>query len=398
MASSAKHVEYLSKLIYANAFKMIGRMEGLDAKYALRRDNFVVYNGGKEESNLTKGELDDMNKTQLQNLQIDFIKERIRKKGNSFEFRITENKKNYSLCRKDYDELIRDVLANKHKKQRRKNGGGMTVTEFLNMYEKLYLKGTYARSTKLEHKNMRRHLEEAFGERKISRIKIEDLQSFINNIPGDVVRKKVYNFANRIFEKAAALKKITHNPCAAIALPYTKPKQQKTGLLYEQQVKLIAALDNYDFDFKKYIIASIILGTRAEETAALRLSDIVDNSIIIRGTKTLAAARRFNISTKMIELLKTNVEDDEIFKCQAKAYYHKLKKLYITLGIFDKDIHSLRHTCSANLYWLGYRDKQRQQILGHRSPQTTNYIYTWLEFGMTPEKVKSLYGPLYLAP
>lgn len=381
------------KFITANANKLAGFLEGQDAQHEIARNKLKVFTGKQFSADDLKGD-ETLKSEVLNRAKREFILKHIRTKPNgTHEFRIRDGGVNYSKSGKNLEKLVNDVMRNRYKPR---GSQSETLNEFLTTYENLYWKGEYKEKTLLEHKNKLRHLREALGKKPLNKITSAQLQEFINNIDGSVIRKKIFNFTCEVFARAVALRKIKHDPTLAISLPYTQPKIKKTGLTYAQQCALVQHLEKCDLDFKKFIIASIVLGARKEETVEIKISDIDEKGYLhINGTKTINAPRSFKISEEMKNLLKRGVTGDKIFQCQANAYYKRLKRCYSKLGIIGKDMHSLRHTCSANLYWLGHTDKERQHILGHASITTTNDIYTSLEPEMSKEKVLKLYGALY---
>ena len=133
--------------------------------------------------------------------------------------------------------------------------------------------------------------------------------------------------------------------------------------------------------------------------AGFKLEDIVGQKLKIHGTKTANAERTILLSLDFINYLKNGCSknlDELYFNLQPNAYYHKLKRLYKRLNFPSSlNLHSLRHTCSANLHYLGVPDKRRQQILGHSSIVITNNIYTELEPEITSKNIKNLYMSYY---
>ena len=70
-------------------------------------------------------------------------------------------------------------------------------------------------------------------------------------------------------------------------------------------------------------------------------------------------------------------------------------KITAELNIENAPPHSLRHTFSTNLYYLGVPDKERQAQLGHASIVITNDIYTHLDPTITKNDILELYGEWY---
>ncbi len=338
----------------------------------------------------------------LEKAKIDFIKKHIRlRKDGYYEYRIRENGKDISKSDKDFNTLVNIVLGKVKKKKRKPLNKYPTLVEECWQYYNLYrAKSAKSQSTRDEYKNIiDYHIKNYFGNRTIEKVSGTELQEFINQIEGERIREKVAKFITNVFTKAVALRHIKHNPALAIEITKTEHKTKKRGLYYEEQVALLDALKNYDSDFQRFVMFSLIIGSRREETCEFRLEDINEKKqlLFIRGTKTYNAPRWVKVSKSMIEYLKSadKAEDEKYFEILPNSYYHKLQRLYTKLKISNVDTHSLRRTCSTNLYYLGVPDKQRQQILGHASIVTTNDIYTFLEHDITKEKIEKLYKSLY---
>lgn len=337
----------------------------------------------------------------LEQARIDFIKKHIRLRADGrYEYRIRENGKDISKSDKDFNTLINIVLG-KVRKTKRIIKKYPTLTEecwnYFNLYRK---KSAKSQSSQDEYKNIiDYHVKNYFQNKTIDKITGTELQEFINQIEGDTIREKVLNFIINVFTKATALKTIKHNPALALELPKGEHKTKKRALYYREQIALLAALKDYNLDFERFVIFSLVIGSRLEETCCFKMEDIdeANQLIFIHGTKTENAPRWIKISKSMIDYLKrANKPDNErYFEIQPNSYYHKLQRLYKKLKIENVDTHSLRRTCSTNLYYLGVPDKQRQQILGHASIVTTNDIYTFLEHDITKEKIENLYKSLY---
>lgn len=339
----------------------------------------------------------------LEQAQIDFIKKHIRLKPNgSYEYRVREDGKDISKSNKDLNTLINIVLG-KIKTGSRRKQQSISLLEFSKKFYNLFRAKNKSEKTKEQYDNIiDNHIKSYFDNKAINKINAEELQKFINKIKGDSIRKKVFNFVYSVFEKATALGEIKSNPAIAIELPQNDKKAKKRGLLFDEQIKLIKAVKaTNDKDFYLFVLFSLVLGSRREETCNFKLKDINEEKqlIFIHGTKTENAPRWIKISKDMIKLLKSvnKKPNEKYFALTPNGYYHKISRLYKKLKIQNVDVHSLRRTCSTNLYYLGVPDKQRQQIMGHASIVTTNDIYTFLEHDITKEKIEKLYKSLYFS-
>lgn len=335
----------------------------------------------------------------LERAKIEYIKKHIRfRKDGRYEFRVMKNGKVTSYTDKDYITVIQMALG-KVRRIKRKHDDHIFY-EYCKKFVELYRIKNKKEKTQIEYRLiLDKYIKSYFNEKMLSKIKAEELQRFINQIEGSRIRQKIYNFIKAVYTKAAAIGDVKRNVALAIELPYEVKKKRKRALLYEEQVKLLENLKDYDEDFQKFVIFSLVIGTRRGETCEFRLGDINEekNLLHIRGTKTYNAERTIKISNSMIGYLgqSNKRKDERYFEHEPDAYFNRLQRLYKKLGIEDVDVHSLRRTCATNLYYLGIPDKQRQQILGHASIVTTNDIYTFLELDVKKEDILKLYKSLY---
>ena len=230
----------------------------------------------------------------------------------------------------------------------------------------------------------------------INNIELSEIQEFINNISFERRREQVYQHMKSIFRYAYATGKINKNITEALILPKRKNIIQRSSLTIKEQSMLLEKIKGHKLE--KFIMFSLIIGTRRNETLSFTMNDIdkQKGTLHIKGTKTQNADRIIKISKAMIEYLESTAIDGE-------EKYFNFTPDYITknIKVILKDInpehcvHSLRHTCATNLFYLEIPDKKRQQILGHKSIVTTNNIYTNLEFDVTKSDVIKLYNNLY---
>lgn len=304
----------------------------------------------------------------------------------------TINKKRVYLYAKTQQELINKIKKHKIKKE--------TVTfekdiDFIDKwYKTIKLPNLSEKSKLIYHNTLNNYIKPFFEKRTIKQTKLFELQEFINNIKFERIRIQVYQHVKSIFRYALACGKIKIDIAQALVLPKRKNIITRESLTIEEQSRLL----NYirDHKLETFIIFSIVIGTRRNETLAFELSDIDEkkNLLHIKGTKTESADRIIKISNSMIEFLKEHNQTVPYFNFTEDYVTKNVKKIFKNLNM-EHCVHSLRHTCSTNLYYLGIRDKERQHILGHKSIVTTNNIYTNLEQDIKKEDVVKLYNNLY---
>ena len=227
----------------------------------------------------------------------------------------------------------------------------------------------------------------------INEVKTDDLQNIINETRN---RPRVMDYLvlmlKQVFKRAIQEDFITKDITTFIQKG-KKVENKGRSLTLEEQ-KLI--LENIsELKIGKLILFYLLTGCRKSEALNIKESDINFNKnvIEINGTKTKNSKRYVIISERLKNMIKEDfssffgITEDQL----VKGFRRLLKKL----GISGVSIHSLRHTFSTNLYYLGVNDKQRQAYLGHASIIMTNDIYTHLDPTITREDIKQLYGDLY---
>ena len=197
-----------------------------------------------------------------------------------------------------------------------------------------------------------------------------------------------------IFDYAYSNRYINNNPAIALKLPKKANKETIKPLTIEEQQTLLKNIKGHKLE--TFIYFSLIFGTRRNETLAFKIEDINEDKQLlhINGTKTENAQRDIKISKDMINYLKSNNQTNPYFNFTSDFVTKNITKLLKKLKI-NKTLHALRHTTATNLFYLGYKDKERQQYLGHANITTTNNIYTYLENDIKKEDIHKLYNNLY---
>ncbi len=238
------------------------------------------------------------------------------------------------------------------------------------------------------------YIAKAFPRVPLDKVTTEDLQSFVNQIDKERKREIIFQRIVRVFKKAYITGKIKNDVTAGLEKPErTDVKERPPLTLEEQQALLSRAKSSNVYAF---VMFSIIIGSRREETIRFNFANDVDEAkriIYINETKEKKTRRRVYTTDAFIKFLKDNLPNGR-FGFRLNYPTKKVGDLMEELGI-DNCLHGLRHTCSANLYFLGAKDKYRQMQLGHASIVTTNDIYTNIKENIAKSDLLELYGELY---
>lgn len=141
----------------------------------------------------------------------------------------------------------------------------------------------------------------------------------------------------------------------------------------------------------------LLVGCRLSE-AFNAIPDWGRNRIYLNRTKRDGTSGYVPLSPNYCAKLKANWSTMFQYK---SAYYTKqfgklLTKLKIKRQPQEKPIHRLRHTFATNIYYLGAKDaKIRASLMGHRSTQITDDIYTDFDPEIKKQDIINIYGNLY---
>ena len=323
-----------------------------------------------------------------------------KRKDSRWEYSRLQNGLLYYAIANTYRELVEKipliVPRKKNEVKKIKTSGKLTVIAYFEYFYDSYIQNKdLTESTKQEWRTMIDHyIKPNFSRIELEKLTTEQIQKFINNIKKETTRGKIYQKVKKVLLKAFVTGKLKRDITAGLEKPKQKYKQVRSPMtLEEQQLFLAEAKKSKIYAFCMF---SLIVGSRREETLKFSLTkdlDEVKHTIHIKGTKTQNADRYVKVTRGFIDFLKENMTSDS-FKMHPTTATKETKDIFNKIGV-QKSLHELRHTCSANLYFLGAKDKYRQLQLGHASIVMTNDIYTNIKENIPKASLRELYGDLY---
>lgn len=317
-----------------------------------------------------------------------------KRKDGRYEYsKMIDNERIY-IIKRTKQELEKEIkeIKQKNKKQRNKYLFKNIVEEWYKNFKEPYIQQKAKENYKV---TLNKYIIPNFNNKSINKITFKDLQLFINSLNNKRrIQEIILQHLKAIFDYAYSNKYINTNPTTALKLPKRTSKEIIKPLTIEEQQRLLQAIRGHKLEI--YIIFSLIFGTRRNETLAFKIEDINEDKQLlhIKGTKTENAERNIKISKSMIKYLKENNTNKPYFNFTSDYVTKNITKILKELNI-NKTLHALRHTTATNLFYLGYKDKERQQYLGHANITTTNNIYTYLENDVNKEDIHKLYNNLY---
>ncbi len=308
----------------------------------------------------------------------------------------------YYTIANTYRELIEKIpkiepvliMSVKHKTRKTNQ---FTFIQYYQFYIDNFVKNKKMRTETIKawQRQLTQDITPKFKYLKLEDVTAEKIQNFISAIPFERKQQIICQRICKVLKKAYATGKIKRDITLGIEKPKRQNKQERYPLTIIEQIKLLKEAKKNRKLFP-FVMFSLIVGSRREETLKFNLLTDLDEkkqTIHIKGTKTNNADRYVKVTKEFIQFLKDNLPKNKFeFKLSYPTNY--LGEIFKKLNI-KACLHSLRHTCSANLYFLGANDKYRQMQLGHASIVTTNDIYTNIQENIPPRRIRLVYGNLY---
>lgn len=271
-----------------------------------------------------------------------------------------------------------------------------TFAQYFQFYIDSYIKNKNYRKSTLDEWNrtLKQHVLKNFNKIAITKLTTESIQVMIDKIDKERLRQKVFQRVVKVLQKAYMTGVIKKDITLALEKPKRKNVNIRSSLTYDEQVAFLNEIKKTNLYV--YAVYLLVVGCRRDEAISFDIAKDLNEEkhyIQINGTKTANAKRKVYISQGFIDFLKQNLPGGK-FKFSSQYATHIIGETLKQIGT-NKCLHCLRHTCSANLYFLGARDKFRQMQLGHASITTTNDIYTHIEENIPKSKLLELYGDLY---
>lgn len=318
------------------------------------------------------------------------------RKDGRWEYSKQENGKRYYAIANTYRQLLLRIPHIKPTKTLKEREDTISFVDYFKYFEASFIESKKVAYSTVKHWDyvISKFIEPYFKDTQMRKLRAEELQKFINGITLERTREVIYQRIVRVLRKAYATGRINRDISLGLERPQREESKDRTPLTYDEQVKMLNYVKNTEI--YAFYMFSVIVGSRRAETVKFNLAEDLDEEkklIYIHGTKTKNAERIVYVTDEFIKFLKENMPGGR-FEHSVYYYTDALTDIFRKLNI-PHCLHELRHTCSANLLFLGAKDKYRQMQLGHSSIVTTNDIYTNIKENIPKSKLRALYGALY---
>ena len=227
----------------------------------------------------------------------------------------------------------------------------------------------------------------AFGERRISSISSDELQTMLLGISAPRMRELCFGTLRQIFKKAALQQIIKKNPCDLVELKKHKTARRKALTAEEEQIFLQEGKNTEYYLLYRTMLAT---GMRIGEALALTPEDVDTDDNVIHVTKNVvfingkridqdtpkseAGNRDLPIAHELAAELKA-ADKKTIFPFSYDSVSHAIRRIAHRTGI-KVSSHILRHTYATRLEEAGIPPKIKQYLLGHSTLEMTENVYT----------------------
>lgn len=303
------------------------------------------------------------------------------------------------------EKLNQAKQEHSHLKIAIQSGGNEVAGEFFKYWLYEVIKPTVKPSTFSNYAIIvEKHISPKLGDIKLQKIKLENVQHFVNSLVDDGLSvgtvRNIFRVLHAITKKAQEMGRLHVNPCELVKLPEHRKKEAQLLTLKEQKKLESAALgDKNGFA----IMLAIYTGMRLGEICALKWTDVDLDNEVIRVSETIqrikdyspdaesktvviSGSAKSNQSVRVIPLPSGIVE---LFKQQKmsnnckyvfnlnghplepRTLQYRFKVLLQKAGLENINFHSLRHTFATRCMELSFDVKTLSEILGHSSAKMT---------------------------
>lgn len=377
---------------------IIGYQDAIDDFANIQRLNFKVIEGTKD--NKTQNSKVNQEKSIPKEKGVDTMKKNCYKRADGrWQYSKQLNGMLYYAIANTYRELldkIKNIKPRQIRNVKKVKTSNLTFIQYFETYIETYIKSKNIKeNSKREWTYQLETYIKPFVQRiPLTSITTEQLQKVVNAIKFERTRERVIQKIKKVIQKAYISGKIKKDISLGIEKPKRTTTEERLPLTIEEQKAFLQKAKNSKV--YAFAIFSLIVGSRREETVNFNMKTDLNeekSQIHIKGTKTQNADRFVNVSKDFIQFLKDNLPQGR-FEYKKDFYTKHISNIFKELNI-NNCLHGLRHTCSANLYFLGAKDKYRQMQLGHSSIVTTNDIYTNIKQNIEKSSLRELYGDLY---
>ncbi len=250
-----------------------------------------------------------------------------------------------------------------------------TLGEWLAEWYRVYKLPTVAKSTAENiERVIRLHIPQWLKELRLTALRAFTIDKALSGIESARMRKYAFHVLNNSLNKAFRLD-LMETDIMRKAEPIKHRSKRGEALTVSEQREFLQRVSGHYmrnlFEFYLYT------GVRRGEALALRWSDVdfESESILIRGTKTLASFRSLDMLPRVREILqrqKTQSPDSPLVfpykSCIVSRTFHRFCP--------DHKLHDLRHTFVTRCAECGINVNVCQSLAGHSDVKVTLGIYT----------------------
>lgn len=328
---------------------------------------------------------------------------RIRKDGR-YEWRKMINGTTYQVIEKDIKTFLKEISTIKKRIKQNAVTGINKPKESYILFDRIKLfhernikpqvtTGILKPQSAERYENLMKSL--SVLTRDIRDYKKDNIIDFFNSLTHHRTGAYCYYLLKRVFADEQEKGIIRINPIATLKNPFPTKRCVKKGSWLDLKQQRLLKEHLSDNILSKEIMFYLMTGCRLKEAETATV-DFDRQVATIKRSKTENYGMKqttIPLSKKFCDYIKNDWS--KMFKMLKNSRSHNITTFMKMIGIKDKSTHSLRHTFSSNLYYLGVDPKKHQYLMGHSSITQTYDTYTTLDISITKQDIIDIWGDFY---
>lgn len=235
--------------------------------------------------------------------------------------------------------------------------------------------------------NIEKHVKPHIEDKPLDEYTAHDIAKALGAVASDRMRQICRQIYNQCFREAARAGYIDRNPVDNVdGVKHVYNNGRSLTQAEESELLSVSAGNSFYPLIRFYLLT----GARPSEPLSVTWQDIGDDTIRIRGTKTVLSDRLLPISAELRKLLNSLPHNGErLFPFTYQAVTKRLAAIRQKLS-FEFTLKDLRHTFGTRCIEAGVSMKTVQKWLGHSNYGTTANIYSHITTEFERQEVEKL--------
>jgi len=295
---------------------------------------------------------------------------------------------------RDARKIIDKGESPQHQRPAAANSFGAVVDEWLKRDQ------AHNRSHEWVKRLIERYAKPAWGGRQIDTIGRRDINDLIDAVADRgaiIMARRLHAHLHRFFRWAVGRGIIETNPMAHLPKPGSEIKRDRV-LSDAELAQVFKTVSKIGFPFGPMFALLILTGARREEIAALRWSEIKDDTIVLGRERTKGGeGHSIPLAPQALDIIKQLPrigDSDFVFTTNGRTPVSGFSKIKKRIDLITKipawRVHDLRRSTATNLQRLGINLQVIEAVLGHVGGSRSGIVGVYQRHSFDAEKRTAL--------